>query len=690
MLGSTSMEKNVFSPMTINEVKIPNRLVMGSMHTGLEEEKDFGALTQFYVERAEGQVGLIVTGGFSPNIEGRLSPFAAQMSSGFFHLKKHRNMVEEVHKYPTRMLLQLLHAGRYSHHPFQVAPSAIAAPITRFRPFAMPLWLIKKTIRDFAHSAALAEQAGYVGVEIMGSEGYLINQFTAPKTNLRKDQYGGSTENRHRFAIEIVRAVRKAVSSKGFIIMFRLSLMDLVKNGSPFAEVCQLADALKSAGVDIINSGIGWHEARIPTIATMVPHHAFLGATAKLAEHIDLPLVAVNRFNRPEHIDEALKVKGIEFVSMARPLLADPFLLKKIQQRRSDEINTCIACNQACLDHVFENKRATCLVNPRAAFETELPVTPSPVVKHIVVAGAGPAGLSCAVTLAQRGHQVSLFEARPEIGGQFQLAQKIPGKSDFSQTLRYFKAMAESLPQLKVFLSSPLDPADIQGSIEAKIGNVNVDHFVLATGIRPRVLSMKGAELPLVIRYDELILGLKEAGPRVAVLGAGGIGFDVCEFLLHKKELSIAEFWKTWGLDTEFVHPGSILPQLKAPQFEGDPLRKVYMLKRSDGKFGASLGKTTGWVHRLSLKAQQVVTIDGAHYDEIVENGIYYHRKGKREFLEVDSIITCIGQESERSLLEAAMAQFAGRVHLIGGAQLASEVDAKRAIFEGFQVGRTL
>jgi 2,4-dienoyl-CoA reductase (NADPH2) len=670
----------LFQPILVNGVHIPNRVIMGSMHTGLEEESDFEELAAFYSERAFGEVGMIITGGFSPNLFGRLSPFAAQFSSRR-HLRKHREVTDAIHQTPTKVLLQILHAGRYAHHPLQVAPSAIGAPITRFRPWKMPLWLIKKTIKDFAESAVLAEQAGYDGIEIMGSEGYLINQFLAAKTNHRKDGYGGDFLARARFALEIVEEIKKRVSHSGFLVMFRMSLLDLVQGGSTFEETIQLGGLLKSAGVDIINSGIGWHEARIPTIATQVPHGTFVQVTAKVSERVKLPFVAVNRMNRVEHLEAALSHPGIEFVSMARPLLADPEFVRKAKQGQSHLINTCIACNQACLDHVFQGKRATCLVNPRAAYELKFPVITASKPLHVGVIGAGPAGLSAALALAERGHAVQIFEAGPQPGGQFLLAQNIPGKSDFSETLRYFVNQLTKKYEIEIQCNQKID--------EEMLDAFTFDALVLATGVRPREISFKVSAPEKLISYDELLSGKKHVGHTVAVIGAGGIGFDVCEFLIGKKSETVDEFWKTWQMDATLASPGGLLKSAKKGPVVENP-RKVYLLKRSKGKFGQTLGKTTGWVHRLKLKSAGVEMMDGVHYLELSSEGLVIERNGETVVLPVDHVVSCAGQVPVRSLLKKAFDKWADKFFVIGGAKQAGELDAQRAIHEGLLVAVAL
>jgi len=645
---------------------------MGSMHTGLEEEKNgFSKLASFYEERAKGGVGLIVTGGISPNFRGRLAPFGSEMSKPW-HVGKHRQVTDAVHKYGSKICLQLLHAGRYSYHPFSLAPSAIKAPINPFKPKAMSEHQIKNTIKHYARGAKLAQKAGYDGVEIMGSEGYLINQFLCPRTNKRDDNWGGSFENRMRFPLEIVKAVRAAVGEKS-IIIFRLSMLDLVEDGHQLDEVLQLGKLLEQAGVTIINTGIGWHEARVPTIVTSVPRGAFSWITERVRRELSVPVVAVNRINTPEIAEHILESNQADMVSMARPLLADPEFVKKAEQGQSERINTCIACNQACLDHVFENKRASCLVNPRACFEQELVMNPAEQKKRIAVIGSGPAGLAFACNAAERGHQVDLYDKSEEIGGQFNYAKQIPGKEEFYETLRYFKYRIEDTGvNLKLGKEQTCE-----GLLAEKY-----DDVVLATGVSPRQVDIPGVDLPHVLGYLDVLRDHKAVGKKVAVIGAGGIGFDVSEYLTTEKSLTLdePEWSERWGIDKSYSDRGGLKPQ--QPE---QSTRQVWLLQRKESKVGKGLGKTSGWVHRNELKSKSVNMWNGVTYHRIVPEGIEIEREGEKQLLQVDNVIICAGQVPQRSLHDAL--QSAGQtVHLIGGADVAAELDAKRAIRQGTEL----
>lgn len=667
---------HIFEPLDLGFTQIRNRVLMGSMHTGLEEEKGgFDKLAAFYEERAKGGVGLIVTGGISPNVRGRLAPFGSEMSKPW-HVAKHRKVTERVHQHGAKICMQILHAGRYSYHPFSLAPSAIKAPINPFKPKAMSDGQIKTTIRHYARAARLAQKAGYDGVEIMGSEGYLINQFLCPRTNQRTDGWGGSFDNRMRFALEIVNAVRAKVGAN-FIIIFRLSMLDLVDDGHTLDEVLQLGKALEKAGVSIINTGIGWHEARVPTIVTSVPRAAFSWITERVRRELTVPVVAVNRINTPEIAESILSSGQADMVSMARPLLADPELVNKAQRQQPEKINTCIACNQACLDHVFENKRASCLVNPRACFETELVVKPAVQKKRIAVVGAGPAGLAFACTAAERGHQVDLFDKASEIGGQFNYAKQIPGKEEFYETLRYF---SERLKDTGVNVKL--------GQTQSADGLIagDYDEVVMATGVVPRRLDLPGIELPHVLGYLDVLRDHKAVGEKVAVIGAGGIGFDVSEYLTTEKSLSVAEpeWSERWGIDKTYQQRGGLKQQQPEPA-----ARQVWLLQRKESKVGKGLGKTSGWVHRAELKSKQVNMWNAVSYKRIVPEGIEIERDGKTMLLEVDNVVICAGQVPMRDL-QQQLIDAGQSVHLIGGADVAAELDAKRAIRQGTELAIAL
>ena len=666
---------NLFAPLDLGFTQLRNRILMGSMHTGLEDHvRDFPKLAAYFAERAEGGAALLVTGGFSPNVVGWLAPFGSKLSWPW-EVGRHRQVTAAVHSHGAKICMQLLHAGRYAYHPLQVAPSKLKAPINPFTPRALSARGVDRHIRDYARAAKLARDAGYDGVEVMGSEGYLINEFIAPRTNKRDDAWGGDAAKRMRFAVEIVRRIREACGPD-FIIIYRLSLLDLVEDGSNWEEVLLQAKAIEAAGATLINSGIGWHEARVPTIATSVPRAAFTGVTAKLRPHVNVPVIAVNRINMPDVAERVLADGHADMVSLARPLLADPQWPAKARAGKPETINTCIACNQACLDHIFVNKRATCLVNPRAAHETELVYRPTTAPKRVAVVGAGPAGLACATVAAERGHHVTLFDAASEIGGQFNVAKRIPGKEEFHETLRYFRHRLVDTG-VEVRLDTRADAAALAG----------YDEVVVATGILPRKVEFPGADHPMVVNYLDVLLGRVKAADKVAVIGAGGIGFDVGEFLVHEgpsPALDAARWMAEWGVDPSFEKRGALVkPQPEAPA------RKVWLLQRSPGKPGARLGKTTGWIHRATLKAKAVTMLGGVEYLGVDDSGLRIRIDGQEQLLDVGNVVICAGQEPRRELADALLA--AGRsVHIIGGADVAVELDAKRAIDQGSRLAAAL
>jgi 2,4-dienoyl-CoA reductase (NADPH2) len=675
-MQTTTTYPHLFAPLDLGFTTLPNRILMGSMHTGLEEDKaGMGRLAAYFAARARGGVGLMVTGGISPNRQGWLKPWGAKMSS-HSEARQHRIITDTVHAEGSKICMQILHAGRYAGHPFLVAPSALRAPISPLRPWQMSDRLVRATIKDFAHSAALAREAGYDGVEIMGSEGYLINQFIAPRTNQRTDHWGGSFENRIRFAVEIMRSVR-AATGPDFIVIFRVSMLDLVEQGSTHEEVVALAQAIESAGATIINTGIGWHEARIPTIATSVPRGAYAWVTQQLMGHVKIPLITTNRINTPEVAEKILADGMANMVSMARPLLADPEFANKAKSGRSHLINTCIGCNQACLDHVFSGKMASCLVNPRACAETDLPpqnIKADKSLGKVAVVGAGPAGLSAATELSALGYHVDLFEASGAIGGQFNLAKRIPGKEEFEETLRYFgHQINETGVQLHLNTRVSAERLVTEG----------YQQVVLATGVSPRTPRIEGIEHPKVVSYIDAITGRREVGQRVAIIGAGGIGFDTAMLVTQPKHPSpdpVAAYREEWGIDATHQERGS----LKTPD-NPDLHRQVWLLQRSKGKIGDRLGKTTGWAHRLTLKSRKVQMVSEVEYQRIDDAGLHVTIKGEAQVLPVDTVLICAGQEPLRELL--APLQAAGiEVHLIGGAKEAGELDAKRAISEGLEV----
>ncbi|MFV5481706.1 NADPH-dependent 2,4-dienoyl-CoA reductase [Acinetobacter towneri] len=665
---------HLLAPLDLGFTTLKNRVLMGSMHVGLEEAPGgYERMAAFYAERAKGGVGLIVTGGISPNDAGLTFAGGNKLDTRQ-EAEKHKVVTQAVHDAGGKIALQILHTGRYSYQPDIVAPSAIQAPINPSKPHALTSAEVQQTIADFVNCAKLAQYAGYDGVEIMGSEGYLINEFIAARTNHRDDEWGGSYENRIRFPIEIVKRTRAEVG-ENFIIIYRLSMLDLVEGGSSFEEVVQLAQAIEKAGATIINTGIGWHEARIPTIATKVPRAAFTWVTEKLKGLVKVPLITSNRINTPEMAEHVLAAGHADMVSMARPMLADAFFVQKAEQGRSDEINTCIGCNQACLDHIFSMKIASCLVNPRACHETELIFKEATQTKKIAVIGAGPAGLSFATYAAERGHQVTIFEASNQIGGQFNIAKTIPGKEEFYETLRYFKRQIELQPNIKLVLNHT-------ASFEQLL-NADFDDVVVATGVTPRQLDIAGINHPKVLSYIEVLKERKPVGQRVAIIGAGGIGFDTAEYLSHEGEsgsLNPEKFYDEWGIDTNYAHVGG----LKAAKVEESP-REIYLLQRKASSVGAGLGKTTGWIHRTGLKNRDVKMIAGASYDLIDDQGLHITVNGQSTVLEVDHVVICAGQESYTAMYEQLQA--AGKnVHLIGGAKEAGELDAKRAIRQGAEL----
>ncbi|WP_312233325.1 NADPH-dependent 2,4-dienoyl-CoA reductase [Stutzerimonas nitrititolerans] len=671
---------HLLAPLDLGFTTLRNRTLMGSMHTGLEEMPNgFERMAAFFAERARGGVGLIVTGGVGPNEEGSVRAGAAKLSTAE-EAAEHKVVTQAVHEAGGKICMQILHAGRYAYSPQLVAPSAIQAPINPFTPRELDEEGIEKQIRDFVNCASLAKEAGYDGVEIMGSEGYFINQFLVAHTNHRSDRWGGSYENRMRLPVEIVRRVREAVGAE-FIIIYRLSMLDLIEGGSTWDEVVVLAKAIEQAGATLINTGIGWHEARIPTIATKVPRAAFTKVTAKLRGEVKIPLVTTNRINTPEVAEQVLAEGDADMVSMARPFLADPDFVNKAAADRSDTINTCIGCNQACLDHTFSGKLTTCLVNPRACYETELNYIPTQSVKKIAVVGAGPAGLSAATVAAERGHQVTLFDSASEIGGQFNVAKRVPGKEEFYETLRYFNSKLQS-SGVDLRLNTRVSAAELQAG--------GYDEVILATGIVPRTPDIPGIEHSKVISYLDAILQRKPVGQRVAVIGAGGIGFDVSEFITHDGEstsLDREAFWKEWGIDLGLEARGGVAGIRPAPHA---PARQVYLLQRKKSKVGNGLGKTTGWIHRTGLKNKQVQMISAVEYLKVDDEGLHLRiAEGEPQVLPVDTVIVCAGQDPLREL-QAELEQAGLPVHLVGGADVAAELDAKRAINQGSRLAAQL
>ena len=662
----------LFTPIEIGGITLPNRAIMGSMHTGLEEVKGgFQKMAEYFATRARGGVGLIITGGVAPNRQGWVGPFSIKLTRRR-EIKKHRIITDAVHKEGGRICMQILHAGRYGYHPLCVAPSAIKAPINRFKPRALSSRGVERTIKHFVRCAKLSKEAGYDGVEVMGSEGYLINEFISSKTNKRTDQWGGSYENRMRFPIEIVRRIREEVG-ENFILVYRLSMLDLVDEGSSWSEIKQLAVAIEKAGASVINTGIGWHEARVPTIATMVPRAGFAWVTKKLMGSVSIPLITTNRINMPDVAENVLEQGCADMVSMARPFLADPEIIAKAKEEKAEEINTCIGCNQACLDHIFAQKTASCLVNPRACRELEFPIKIPREQKKVAIIGGGPAGLSAAKHCGEMGYEVTIFEASKEIGGQFNLAKVIPGKEEFHETIRYYKKMLNKYG-VKINYESRVDVNSFPIA--------DFDEVIVATGVQPRKLKLEGADSPNVLPYDQVIRGMHEVGQKVAVIGAGGIGFDMCEYLINGDQSmpTVEEFAKVWGVDISLEQRGGLQ---KPASHKAE--REIYLLQRKSSKHGAGLGKTTGWIHRASLKKAGVKLLGDLDYKRITERGLVIEKDGKEKLIEVDQVIICAGQTSVNQL-HASFKAAGVNAHLIGGALLASEVDAKRAIEEGMMV----
>lgn len=671
-MTSNSPYPHLLEPLDLGFTTLKNRTLMGSMHLGLEEEKGgFEKLAAFYAERAKGGVALIVTGGIAPNIAGWVAPFAGRMSSSR-HAKKHRVITEAVHKEGGKICMQILHSGRYGYHPLAVSASGLKSPITPFKPRALSSRGVLSTIKDYVECANYAKTAGYDGVEIMGSEGYLINQFFCERTNQRDDEWGGSLENRARLAIEIVKQTRQKVGAD-FIIIYRLSMLDLVEGGAQWEEVVYLAKEIEKAGATLINTGIGWHEARIPTITTSVPRAAFTWITQRMKAEVKLPLITTNRINTPEIAESILAQGQADMVSMARPFLADPDFVAKAMRNESDQINTCIACNQACLDHAFEQKRASCLVNPQACYETELIFKSVVAPKKLAVVGAGPAGLAFSTYAAARGHEVHLFEQSNEIGGQFNYAKQVPGKEEFNETLRYYNKRIE-VTGVKLHLNTRVDANMLKQQ--------GFEEVVMATGIKPRGLTIPGSDHPKVLSYIDVLRDHKPVGAKVAVIGAGGIGFDVSEYLVEQEELTthLDKWLAHWGVDKTYKAAGALMEkELHKPP------RVVYLLQRKTTKVGKGLGKTTGWVHRKSLINHKVHMMNGVSYEKIDDEGLHITIGDKSKVLDVDNIIVCAGQEPLREL-EASLLEAGMQVYIIGGADVAAELDAKRAIRQGAEL----
>jgi len=673
----TNASAALFQPLDLGFTQLPNRILMGSMHTGLEDKSgDYPRLAAYFAERAAGGVGLMITGGISPNIRGWLGPFASMMNSRW-QVGRHKLVTSAVHQHGGKICMQILHAGRYGYHPLVVSSSARQSPISPFKPKALSSRGIEAQIKAFARTAALAREAGYDGVEIMGSEGYLINQFLSARVNDRNDEWGGDASRRLRLAEHIVSRVREAVG-KDFIVIYRLSMLELVEQGSEWSEIVAQAKAVEAAGATMITTGIGWHEARIPTIASMVPRGAFSSVTGKLKSEVALPLVATNRINTADVAERIVASGEADMVSMARPLLADPEFALKAREGRFDEINTCIACNQACLDHVFEKKTASCLVNPRACHETQVLIKPATVKKRVCVVGAGPAGLAAATTAAGRGHAVTLIDAAERIGGQFNMAKRVPGKEEFNETLRYFQKRIE-LTGVDLQLNQRIDDAKALAEF---------DEIILATGVKPRTPAIEGIEHSKVLSYIDVLRGGANVGARVAVIGAGGIGFDICEYLTHDgndASTNPLTFMKEWGIDVNFDCAGGVTnfkPTLPAA-------REVTLLQRKTSKVGKNLGKSTGWIHRRALGMRGVTMLNGCEYTKVDDEGLHIVVDGQPRVLDVDHVVICAGQEPLRTLYEP-LNQLQASVSLIGGADVAAELDAKRAIDQGTRLGASL
>ena len=678
---------HLLAPLDLGFTTLKNRVIMGSMHTGLEDRfYHYPKLAAYFAERARGGVGLMVTGGISPNRSGWLLPFGGTMNS-LLDVVNHQKITRAVHREGGKIVMQILHAGRYGYHPFVVSASDQKSPISKFKPRALSDAGVLRTVSDYVRCARLAKSAGYDGVEIMGSEGYLINQFTCARVNSRTDRWGGPIENRMRLPVEIVRQIRAEVGEK-FIIMYRHSVLDLVEGGNSWEEVVQIAQALEQAGVTILNTGIGWHEARVPTIVTSVPRAAFRSVVARLKAAVSIPVVASNRINTPDVAEDILASGDADMVSMARPFLADPEFVNKVASQRCAEINTCIGCNQACLDHTFSNQRASCLVNPRAAHETELVYIKSPRVKKVAVIGSGPAGLSASTVAAECGHDVTLFDSSDSIGGQFKIAMQVPGKEEFAETLRYFARKIE-ITGVKLRLNQRVS--------REQLLELGFDEIIVATGIVPRKPPIEGINHPKVLSYIDVLQNKKPVGNRVAIIGAGGIGFDVAEFLIHDPRISlpisVAHWCSDWGVDLQAGTNGGLATQ----QAQSTPFRQIHLLQRKTGKVGAGLGKTSGWVHRAALIRGGVKMMNGVEYRKIDDAGLHIIVNGEPRLLEVDNVILCAGQDPLAELMPPApdpktpAAQHTGpRFHKIGGAKLAAELDAKRAIKEGAELGASL
>jgi 2,4-dienoyl-CoA reductase (NADPH2) len=675
----TTQYPNLLAPLDLGFLKLKNRVLMGSMHTGLEDRaRDYPKLAAYFAERAAGGVGLIVTGGMAPTVSGWLAPFASSMMFPW-QVRHHRKVTDAVHAEDGRICMQILHAGRYGYHPLTVAPSAIQSPITPFKPRALSKSGVRREIRGFVRAARLAKKAGYDGVEVMGSEGYFINEFTTPRVNRRSDEWGGEAAGRYRIAVEIVRRIREAAGPE-FIIIYRLSMLDLVPDGNSWDEIVAQAKAMEMAGATIINTGIGWHEARIPTIATMVPRAGFSWVTRKLKGEVGIPLVTTNRINTPEVAEKVLAEGDADMVSMARPLLADAEFVNKAAEGRADEINVCIACNQACLDHTFSRQTASCLLNPRACAETELNYTPARHKKSLAVVGAGPAGLAFSCVAAERGHEVTLFDSADRIGGQFNMAKRIPGKEEFYEALKYFARQLD------------LKGVDLRLGVQAAPDMLReFDEVILATGVSPRTPGIEGIDHEKVLSYTDVLSGGVEVGKKVAIIGAGGIGFDMAEFLGHEThngpDFPTPEaFARQWGIDMKLEARGGV----RNVEAEPDPLaREIWLLQRKASKPGKGLGKTTGWVHRLSLRKRGVKMLAGVTYRHVDEFGLHIEHDGKEKLLEVDNVVVCAGQLPRRELQEP-LGSAGMKVHLIGGADVAVELDAKRAIKQGSELAAVI